>query len=306
MPIASQLINGQSVMAEIFDRVTIYFSDIVGFTTISAESTPMQVVNLLNDLYTCFDKIVGHFDVYKVETIGDAYMVVSGLPVRNGDDHAREIARMALALLKKVRSFKIHHRPDDQLKLRIGIHSGSCCAGVVGLKMPRYCLFGDTVNTASRMESNGEALKIHMSQSTKEILDKFGTFDITSRGSILIKGKGEMMTFWLNGEKGKMSEEIIHNSLENGHATSLSNDMMHQKEKVVAIVPPLSPQNSFSSRKSVMINANNLQRHSNSLKDLNSQAPSMNGKKSTSFFGKLKQTNNLNGENLQPLLGSVK
>jgi atrial natriuretic peptide receptor A len=120
-----------------YDQVTIYFSDIVGFTSISAESTPMQVVNLLNDLYTCFDKIVGHFDVYKVETIGDAYMVVSGLPVRNGDLHAREIARMALALLAKVRSFKIHHRPDEKLKLRIGIHSGSCCAGVVGLKMPR-------------------------------------------------------------------------------------------------------------------------------------------------------------------------
>jgi atrial natriuretic peptide receptor A len=137
VPIASQLINGQSVMAEMYDQVTIYFSDIVGFTSISAESTPMQVVNLLNDLYTCFDKIVGHFDVYKVETIGDAYMVVSGLPVRNGDLHAREIARMALALLAKVRSFKIHHRPDEKLKLRIGIHSGSCCAGVVGLKMPR-------------------------------------------------------------------------------------------------------------------------------------------------------------------------
>jgi len=167
--IASQLINGKSVMAEMFDQVTIYFSDIVGFTSISAESTPMQVVDLLNDLYTCFDKIVSHFDVYKVETIGelirltcasfhlltcsssgDAYMVVSGLPVRNGDLHAREIARMALALLAKVHSFVIKHRPTEKLKLRIGLHTGPCCAGVVGLKMPRYCLFGDTVNTASR------------------------------------------------------------------------------------------------------------------------------------------------------------
>ncbi|XP_014668018.1 PREDICTED: atrial natriuretic peptide receptor 1-like [Priapulus caudatus] len=91
----------------------------------------------------------------QVETIGDAYMVVSGLPVKNGITHAREIARMSLALLSAIQKFRIRHRPEDSLKLRIGIHSGPSVAGVVGLKMPRYCLFGDTVNTASRMESNG-------------------------------------------------------------------------------------------------------------------------------------------------------
>ncbi|MEQ2269918.1 Nitrogen permease reactivator protein, partial [Xenotaenia resolanae] len=154
--VADQLKRGESVQAEAFDSVTIYFSDIIGFTALSAESTPLQVVTLLNDLYTCFDAIIDHFDVYKVETIGDAYMVVSGLPVRNGKQHGREVARMSLALLDAVKSFKIRHRPDQQLRLRIGIHSGTVCAGVVGLKMPRYCLFGDTVNTASRMESTGE------------------------------------------------------------------------------------------------------------------------------------------------------
>ncbi|XP_055849222.1 atrial natriuretic peptide receptor 1 isoform X2 [Episyrphus balteatus] len=199
--VAAQLISGQPVVAETFDQVTIYFSDIVGFTAISAESTPMQVVQFLNDLYTCFDSIVENFDVYKVETIGDAYMVVSGLPLRNGNQHAREIARLALALLDEVHKFRIHHRPDDRLRLRIGLHTGACVAGVVGLKMPRYCLFGDTVNTASRMESNGEALKIHISHTTKTCLDEFGTFIMRERGLVNMKGKGEMLTYWLEGEE---------------------------------------------------------------------------------------------------------
>jgi len=138
--VASQLIQGQSVIAETFNSVTIYFSDIVGFTSLSAQSTPLEVVDFLNDLYTCFDDISGEFDVYKVETIGDAYMVVSGLPVRNGINHAREIARMSLRLLERVKTFRIRHRPNDKMKLRIGLHTGPCCAGVVGVKMPRYCL----------------------------------------------------------------------------------------------------------------------------------------------------------------------
>ncbi|XP_067169495.1 atrial natriuretic peptide receptor 1 isoform X1 [Apteryx mantelli] len=200
--VAEQLKRGETVQAEAFESVTIYFSDIVGFTALSAESTPMQVVTLLNDLYTCFDAIIDNFDVYKVETIGDAYMVVSGLPVRNGKLHAREVARMSLALLDAVRSFKIRHRPQQQLKLRIGVHTGPVCAGVVGLKMPRYCLFGDTVNTASRMESNGEALKIHISAVTKAVLEEFGCFELELRGDVEMKGKGKVRTYWLLGERG--------------------------------------------------------------------------------------------------------
>ncbi|XP_033624202.1 atrial natriuretic peptide receptor 1-like [Asterias rubens] len=198
--VAEELKKGKPVTAETFESVTIYFSDIVGFTSLSSESTPLQVVDLLNDLYTCFDSIVMNYDVYKVETIGDAYMVASGLPVRNGDFHAREIARMSLALLNAIKSFKIRHKPDKTLMLRIGLHSGPVVAGVVGLKMPRYCLFGDTVNTASRMESNGEAMKIHMSSYIKKILDLFGTFVIELRGEVEMKGKGKQTTYWLKGE----------------------------------------------------------------------------------------------------------
>ncbi|ESP02582.1 hypothetical protein LOTGIDRAFT_138137 [Lottia gigantea] len=185
--VAERLKRGLRVEPEAFDCITIYFSDICGFTTISARSKPMEVVNLLNDLYSCFDDILEGFDVYKVETIGDAYMVASGLPQRNGHKHAEEIARMSLALLKAIDSFRMRHLPDEKLKLRIGLHSGPVCAGVVGVKMPRYCLFGDTVNTASRMESHGEGLKIHMSESTNKILQQNNFFEIVKRGDIEIK-----------------------------------------------------------------------------------------------------------------------
>ncbi|VDL84108.1 unnamed protein product [Nippostrongylus brasiliensis] len=196
--IADQLISGKAVQAESYDSVTIYFSDIVGFTALSSQSTPLQVVTLLNDLYLAFDGVVDNFKVYKVETIGDAYMVVSGLPERR-DDHASQIAQMSLALLHKVKNFVIRHRPNDQLKLRIGMHSGSVVAGVVGSKMPRYCLFGDTVNTSSRMESNGLPLRIHVSSVTKEILSKDTGFRLELRGEVEMKGKGRLTTYWLKG-----------------------------------------------------------------------------------------------------------
>lgn len=197
-PVAQQLMAGDLVEPEEFSSVTIYFSDIVGFTELCARSSPMDVVNFLNDLYSTFDRIIGFYDVYKVETIGDAYLVVSGLPEPNGDKHAREIALMALDILQAVSSFNLRHKPEYKIQIRIGMHSGSVCAGVVGKKMPHYCLFGDTVNTASRMESTGLPGKIHVSSATKAILDKFGTFQMEQRGDVELKGKGTVTTYWLN------------------------------------------------------------------------------------------------------------
>ncbi|XP_055352696.1 retinal guanylyl cyclase 1-like isoform X2 [Paramacrobiotus metropolitanus] len=200
--VAEKLKTGQPVEPETFAEVTIYFSDIVGFTTISAYSTPMEIVNLLNDLYSLFDTTLSFYDVYKVETIGDAYMVVSGLPVTNGDKHAGEIATVALELLHQCGRFKIRHLFEVPLFLRIGVHTGSCAAGVVGLTMPRYCLFGDTVNTASRMESTSRAYRIHLSDTAHNLLEKLGGYQMQFRGVTQIKGKGGMNTYWLYGKDG--------------------------------------------------------------------------------------------------------
>ncbi|XP_010285470.1 PREDICTED: retinal guanylyl cyclase 2-like [Phaethon lepturus] len=201
--VAEALKTGGTVEPEYFDQVTIYFSDIVGFTTISALSEPIEVVDLLNDLYTLFDAVLRNHDVYKVETIGDAYMVASGLPKRNGNKHAAEIANMSLDILSSVGTFKMRHMPDIPLRIRIGLHTGPCVAGVVGLTMPRYCLFGDTVNTASRMESTGLPYRIHVSQSTVDTLRSLNEgYEIIPRGKTELKGKGVEDTYWLVGKKG--------------------------------------------------------------------------------------------------------
>ncbi|XP_005379051.1 PREDICTED: heat-stable enterotoxin receptor isoform X1 [Chinchilla lanigera] len=190
------------VEPELYEEVTIYFSDIVGFTTICKYSTPMEVVDMLNDLYKSFDQIVDHHDVYKVETIGDAYVVASGLPMRNGNRHAIDISKMALDILSFIGTFELEHLPGLPVWIRIGVHSGPCAAGVVGIKMPRYCLFGDTVNTASRMESTGLPLRIHMSSSTIAILRRTQCqFLYEVRGETYLKGRGTETTYWLTGMK---------------------------------------------------------------------------------------------------------
>ncbi|XP_037318972.2 guanylyl cyclase C isoform X2 [Pungitius pungitius] len=203
-PVVKSLKETGAVEPELYEEVTIYFSDIVGFTTLCQYSTPMEVVDMLNDIYGGFDTIVDHHDVYKVETIGDAYMVASGLPKRNGNRHAVDICRMALEILAFIGNFQLRHLPGIPVWIRIGVHSGPCAAGVVGIKMPRYCLFGDTVNTASRMESTGHPLRIHVSQPTIDILQRTDChFEYEVRGETYLKGKGAETTCWLTGEKGE-------------------------------------------------------------------------------------------------------
>ncbi|KAL3074586.1 hypothetical protein niasHT_034923 [Heterodera trifolii] len=200
--VANSLKLGQSVEPEQFECVTVFFSDIVQFAALSNQMRPLHVVNLMNELYSIFDAIVDEHDVYKVESIGDGYLCVSGLPNRNGNLHAKQCADMALKFLNSLQYFRISDHSDQRIRLRIGLHSGPCVAGVVGLAMPRYCLFGDTVNTASRMESSSSANKIHISKETCILLhenSEGGAYLTESRGEVIIKGKGVMETFWLLG-----------------------------------------------------------------------------------------------------------
>ncbi|XP_055347163.1 atrial natriuretic peptide receptor 1-like [Paramacrobiotus metropolitanus] len=182
--------------AETFDSATICFSSMVGFDDLCRSKQPVEVCAFLNELYNFLDLQVAGFDVYKVETIKDGYVVASGLPLRNNDQHGFEIAAMSLHILNSNTpgNFKTF------LPIRIGIHTGPIAAGFVGIRMPRYCLFGDTMNTASRMESHGDASKIHISSSTKTLLDNSGQFCLEPRGLINVKGKGLVDTYWLTGQ----------------------------------------------------------------------------------------------------------
>ena len=180
-----------------FDSATICFTEIEGFKMIARSCTPLQLFDLLNTLYRTFDARIDSYDVYKVETINDSYMVASGLPERNGDRHASEIANLCIDLLYITPGILLAQDPALRLKIRIGIHSGGTTAGVVGSKMPRYCLFGDAVNVASRMQSTGEPMKIHMTYETKMLLDNVGGYKSELRGQVEVKGKGLMDTYWL-------------------------------------------------------------------------------------------------------------
>ncbi|XP_062716548.1 soluble guanylate cyclase 88E [Aedes albopictus] len=205
--VADRLRRGENPIdtCEMFNSVSILFSDVVTFTEICSRITPMEVVSMLNAMYSIFDTLTERNNVYKVETIGDAYMVVSGAPEKE-QNHAEKVCDMALDMIEAITDLK-DPSTGSHLRIRVGVHSGAVVAGIVGLKMPRYCLFGDSVNTASRMESTSQAMKIHISQSTRNFLPS--NYHVSERGEIDVKGKGTMKTYWLDHKENRPPLQVL-------------------------------------------------------------------------------------------------
>ncbi|MGB6167490.1 MAG: adenylate/guanylate cyclase domain-containing protein [Geitlerinemataceae cyanobacterium] len=190
--IAMKLKQDPSSIAEYFEDVTILFADIVGFTPLASRLQPLELVNLLNKIFSTFDRLAEKHGVEKIKTIGDAYMVAGGLPVPR-ENHAEAIADMALEMQVAIAEFC--QQTGENVQIRIGINTGSAIAGVIGIKKFIYDLWGDAVNVASRMESSGLPTKIQVSGATRDRLqDKY---ILEERGEIYVKGKGEMTTYWL-------------------------------------------------------------------------------------------------------------
>ncbi|MEM1172024.1 MAG: adenylate/guanylate cyclase domain-containing protein [Cyanobacteria bacterium P01_H01_bin.35] len=194
--IAFRLKHDTSAIADYFEESTILFSDIVGFTPLSARISPIELVNLLNQIFSKFDHIAEFYGLEKIKTIGDAYMVAGGLPVPK-KNHAEAIANMALDMQQEIIKFTTDI--GQQFEIRIGINTGPVVAGVIGKKKFIYDLWGDAVNVASRMESSGEPGKIQVTTATYELLKDKYIFE--ERGIITVKGRGKMVTYWLLGKK---------------------------------------------------------------------------------------------------------
>ncbi len=195
-PIADRLKQEQSIIADDFAEVTVMFADIAGFTQIASSLSPIELVDLLNQIFSAFDLLSEKHDLEKIKTVGDAYMVVGGLPTRR-TDHAKAIAEMALDMQATIAQFR--SETGKEFNIRIGINTGPVVAGVIGIKKFSYDLWGDTVNIASRMESHGLAGQIQVTALTYERLREQYLFK--ERGAIQVKGKGEMTTYLLIGRK---------------------------------------------------------------------------------------------------------
>ena len=197
MPIAERLKAGEQPIADQLDEVSVVFADIIGFTEIAAALEPGQLIALLNEVFTRFDRLAELHGLEKIKTIGDAYMAVAGAP-RAVPDHAVAAAEMALDFIEAVAA--VQGPGGTSLAARVGIASGPAIAGVIGTHRFSYDLWGDTVNTASRMESHGASGRVHVADGTRRRLGDRYLFE--DRGLIEVKGKGAMRTWLLLGRRG--------------------------------------------------------------------------------------------------------
>ncbi|MEG5061456.1 adenylate/guanylate cyclase domain-containing protein [Microcoleus sp. A2-C5] len=203
-PIANRLRREPGVIADKFEKATILFADLVNFTQISTTMSATKLVHLLNEIFSTFDQLTDKHGLEKIKTIGDAYMVAGGIPIER-PDHAEAIAEMALDMLVAIQELNV--KLDAKFDIRIGINSGPVVAGVIGTKKFIYDLWGNAVNTASRMESHGIPGRIQVSFYTYDLLsDKY---EFEERGLIEIKGKGEMRTYFMTGRKIASEMEIV-------------------------------------------------------------------------------------------------
>ncbi|VDK77480.1 unnamed protein product [Litomosoides sigmodontis] len=204
--VASQLLNSKTVNAREYEEVTVMFGDVPNFHKIVVGCKAQQIMKLLDELFIKLDRLVEKHSIFKVETIDDTYVAVGGLPEQM-DNHCEMLCHAALGMIFETRSIT-DPTTEKPLQIRLGINSGPVVAGVIGNKMPRYCLFGDTVNTASRMASHGAPGKIHCSKTSYECAQRTGRFIFESRGIIKIKNKGAMKTYFLKSSIKKSIWEI--------------------------------------------------------------------------------------------------
>ncbi|MEM9005089.1 MAG: adenylate/guanylate cyclase domain-containing protein [Cyanobacteria bacterium P01_F01_bin.86] len=195
--IVDQLKQIQGSLAQRFDETTVMFADIVNFTPLAAEIQPLELVSLLNKVFSAFDRLVDKYELEKIKTIGDAYMVVGGIPVPR-IDHAVAVADMALEMQAVIQQFQGLH--GKMLQLRTGINTGTVVAGVIGIKKFSYDLWGDTVNVASRMEAHGTPGKIQVTEATYTHLKETFLFEPAAQ-KVVVKGKGPMATYYLLGRR---------------------------------------------------------------------------------------------------------
>jgi len=195
-PIAERISSGETRIAEVFPEVTVLFADIVGFTPLSEKIGPAETASLLSVVFEKFDELAEKHEVEKIKTVGDCYMVVAGIPTRD-PLHCQHMAAFAMEALRYIK--EISEKSSYNLKLRVGMHTGTVAAGVVGKKKFSYDLWGDVVNIASRFESSGQPNGVHVSEAVRfRLADDFLFSD---SGEVNLKGKGPMRSFYLLGRK---------------------------------------------------------------------------------------------------------